>query len=431
MKKLYDYDRVEFTKEILGVEEHQEELNELQTHLTGFTHAAIIHNTVVKDNYNSISIEDYKIFNNHIKDIANNLNISLDKTPMLSMESLDNMSVTVLNRHFSMEGFMQDLWGKIKEAFSKVHESLKKFAKEHLTSLGRLKSSLTNLKAALDKPIELKDNSERKPAGKIKSVFKVNDTVTSTVVLQVTQESNKLIETSKIISRMAIETSKTDILDKAGIEKFASLKKEASSHNTPEEQKPNNESDKIPDKISETDTGGSTTDNEADDDKIFKEFMTGTTKILLKHKDKPIGNGKKIVNVTTDGAKITIETEIDSTAVTKMVPGEKSDLVNILGICLKMIASCEADMKNLSTINDNFSNGLGKLKDAINTLDAKEHANLNKYINTVNKELNNRFVHYRNFFTHYNKVVKAIHTNSVVVGQGCVAYIVESLKYYG
>ena len=68
----------------------------------------------------------------------------------------------------ALEGFIGDMWNKIKEIFRKIYDSIKEFFKKYFTRLGRLKNKISNL-------IEVLGEEEVNGARSISHVEMINE----------------------------------------------------------------------------------------------------------------------------------------------------------------------------------------------------------------------------------------------------------------
>jgi hypothetical protein len=120
-----------------------QQVAEFNNHVKAFNSLNVIDEQIANENYNFIDKGNYILYNEYIKSVTSNLNMKY--VPVISQETINTLPTTALNHHIALEGFIGDMWNKIKEIFSKIYNTIKEFFKKYFTRLGRVKNKIANL----------------------------------------------------------------------------------------------------------------------------------------------------------------------------------------------------------------------------------------------------------------------------------------------
>ena len=78
----------------------------------------------------------------------------------VSALAFESASVQAVNHQLALEGWMGDIWAKIKSFFKKIYTAITEFFKRHFTRLGKVKKRLENIQEVLkETKSELKPGS--------------------------------------------------------------------------------------------------------------------------------------------------------------------------------------------------------------------------------------------------------------------------------
>ena len=451
-----------------------EDLVELNKHTHAYISISKVQDSIASENYSLINKHNYTLYNEYITNITKNLN--LPNVPTVTLEDINNYPSVVVNRHLALEGFIRNIWEKIKLLFKKIYESIKNFFARHFIKFVKIKTKLENLSKVLkdtDKDIATM-SLESIPSG-LASKYPVSGSVTFSVVDNVVDSSRMLNSSLIVINRLATGLAKKEILDKEFITKINKLKSTAAATDS---KLAENEAQKRPGKLrqlidsdagnkadrldsekntltqikeqtkrelegSEKEISDITSKSEHEDvettdanfesiRKEFEEFSKVVEAEFNKVKGKMLINGKKIKEVKANPEQ-GLEIEFDDE---KETPGDirlsdKSSLIKLVDKNLAIMIDAEKVTKNYTEINDTIYKSLDSVDSIIKTLDNIPDANLGKYKNILNKKVKERLNMLKKFFSDYNKINKNLFELIVDTGEGTVQYTVLCLKYFG
>lgn len=451
-----------------------EQIKEFNNHVSAFNSLNIIDEQISNENFNFIDKGNYILYNEYIKSITSNLNIS--HIPCISQETIETLPTTALNHHIALEGFIGTMWDKIKEIFRKIYESIKSFFKTYFTRLGRVKNKISNMIEVLEETDKdlVKPNLDKVP-GSLSKKYPITGAIDSAVITETYNTIDILLNSFKDINNKADSFSNKDILDKNFVGKIVSLKNKASDNlnkvnDNKEEQeklgsfkkhipgtkdyskdkslnKENNslekeakanivESDKKTkeiDKITDKETDLDFEDKKSDEAKSeFLDFLKTLETILNSVKGKPLVGGKVITSI-----KVSEESgiEIDTTESKETPTGVKLDDKDTLIKLLKLVSEGINKSEKLTTlygkINDRVMDNLNTVDKLINDIDKMPDESMGKYKKLLNNKIRVKLNLSKTFFNNYNKVCKNILDMSLDAADGVIEYSVLSLKHFG
>lgn len=472
---LGDIVRVTTEDDSLEIESRSIDLQiaEFNKHVIAFNSLSIIDEQIANENFNFIDKGNYILYNEYIKSITSNLNMKY--IPIISQETVNTLPTTALNHHIALEGFIRDMWNKIKEIFSKIYNSIKEFFKKYFTRLGRIKNKINNLIEVLsetDKDIQ-KFQLDKVPSG-LASKYPVAGDIDFSVISETFSNVTTIMNSLDEINKKAEAFANKDVLDKDFVSNIVKLKDQVKAagdkisenkankksyfklsdtsikgtydHNKKLKEENKTLEKEIKDSTNKIAEGKETIDNivnkesdiDLDDKKTeeakneFNNFVQSLADILNKVKGKPLAKGKVItevkVNETTG-----IEIEIDEN---KEIPNgvalkDKATLIKLLNSVLDGIENAEKLSTVYGRINDRIMENLNKVDTLINDIDKIPEENFGKYKKLLNNKVKVRLNLAKTFFNNYNKICKNVFEMMMDSADGIIDYSVLSLKHFG
>ena len=453
--------------------ELDKDIMSLEQHIKAFNSLIIVEEQIASENFNFIDKGNYVLYNEYINTVTRNLGIK--NIPVITQESLNTLSTTALNHHIAIEGFISEMWKKIKEIFVKINSSIKEFFKTYFTRLEKLKKKLKNLSEVLvdtDKDLS-KTNLDNVPSG-LANKFPVNGSIDSKIVIEVLTNTKVLIDSMNEINKKANEFINKDVLDKNFIANINKLKQDIISSNVQiqansEDKKEgtifkeakfgkdgerNKEIDNTnsslaadakekANQVSQAENKVSNITNkeinlDSDDEKAeearkdFDEFVKTLVSTLDKVKGKSLIKGKNIKEVS--GSKeegLNIETEDIVNEPSNVILDSKGTLLKIVKDSITLIDNCAKLTEEYGKVNDTVMKKLDDVDKLILDLDKTDDAKLGKYKKLLNTKVKVRLNLVKTFFNNYNKVSKNIFGMALDTADGVVEYTVLSLKHFG
>lgn len=443
-----------------------ENLLSLEKHLTAFYSLNVIHDHIASENFNFVDKGNYVLYNEYIKSITNNLGIK--ERCVIAQETIDNYPGIVVNHHLSLEGFVKDVWEKIKSVFNSITNAVKDFFTKYFTRLGRLKNKLKNLSEVLSETnkdigkLVLDDV----PSG-LANKFPVSGTLNLSVVEEAFKNVSALGETLKNINTASLALAKKEILDRDFVSKVKSLKDLAAaskdkisdnnekkglnpfSKKNKELRKENSslkdtidsaekEVENSKNDVSEITEAGSNQGLEIDDTafnaakKEFDALLGAINLDLGKLKGKRLIGGKVITDIKVkEDTGLEVDTEEKKDNPDKINLASKSELIKLINETIKLMESVELLSKNYGTVNEQIVKSIDDVDKIIKDIDVIASSDLGKYKTVLNNKIKVRLSLLKNFFTNYNKICKSLFGMVIDSAEGNADYTVLCLKYFG
>jgi len=443
-------------KDIVTLEKHVDAFNSLNT----------VYDQVATEQFSFIDKGNYILYNEYIKSLTSNL--GLKHVPVISQEAIDTLPTVAINHHISLEGFIKDMWEKVKGLFNKIATAIKEFFAKYFTRVGRLKNKLKNLSEVLketDKDIATV-SLDTVPTG-IATKYPVNGTINLATIQETFKNIAIMGTILKNINNESIALAKKDILDKDFVGKVKSLKDLA--RNSKEKIDQNNaakgwnplskknrelrkdnknlsevakdaekEAKNEKAKVDEVTSDPANANIEFDDTefnaakKEFENLIAAINLDLGKLKNKPLVGGKTITSVRVDkDSGLELETEENKESPDGIHLSSKSDLIKLIDDTIKLITEVESLSKAYGQINDTIMKSMDTVDKIIKDIDAVKLEELGKYKTILTNKVKERLSLLKTFFTNYNKICKSLFTMVVDAAEGNCEYTVLCLKYFG
>lgn len=449
------------------------QVTEFNNHVKAFNSLNIIDEQIAKENFNFIDKGNYVLYNEYIKSVTSNLNMGY--IPVLAQETVNTLPTTALNHHIALEGFIGDMWAKIKEIFAKIYNSIKEFFKKYFTRLGRVKNKINNLIEVLGETNkDIKQTRLDKVPGSLASKYPVTGEIDINVISEAFLSVSTIIDSFGEINKKAEAFANKDVLDKDFVANIMKLKDSINANNdkmaennankksytkfngtslkgTYDHNKPLNAENKslekeAKDSVNKIADGKETinnitskeTDLDMDDKKgeeaqrEFASFVRSLADVLNKVKGKPLVKGKVITEVKVDETTgIEIETDENKESPNGVVLEDKATLIKLLKSVLAGIENAEKLSTIYGKINDKIMENLNKVDKLINDINKIPEENFGKYKKLLNNKVKVRLNLAKTFFNNYNKICKNVLEMTMDCADGVVDYSVLSLKHFG
>lgn len=446
---------------------------EFNKHVTAFNSLNVIDEQIAKENFNFIDKGNYVLYNEYIKSVTSNLNMKY--VPVISQETINTLPTTALNHHIALEGFIGDMWNKIKEIFSKIYNTIKEFFKKYFTRLGRIKNKISNLIEVIGETNKdiAKSRLDKVPGG-LANKFPVSGEIDINVISEAVLSVETLLASFGEVNKKAEAFANKDVLDKDFVANISKLRESIDSNNAKMsenndkkgsytdfngksirqtmkensalnkensslEKEAKDSANKIADSketISKITAGES--DDETEDKKgeearrEFESFIRSLADVLNKVKGKTLVKGKIIKEVKVNPESgIEIETDEEKETPNGIILEDKATLLKLLKSVLENITEAEKLSTVYGKINDKIMDNLNKVDKIINDINKVPEENLGKYKKVLNNKVKKRLNMAKTFFNNYNKICKNVLEMALDSADGVVDYSVLSLKHFG
>lgn len=477
MKKLYhrpEHAALESFAPVIeqsGVWPAEEDFQGLSACVSGFCNAGTLYDSVASESYTLVDAKNRGLYNAYARLLAEKLGVSMPELKQVSVHALESGHGVTVNSEIALEGWIGNLWEKIKGFFGKMYEGIKAFFAKHFTRLGKAKKALENLQVVLDKTDKslVQPNLDNYTGSLLKRYAGYGDVNASSVKQSLTNVGH-INASLNTVNKRAEGFANKHMVDKEFFTKLKSLKdlaaasdgaKQDIDDNTPgqikslvdrdarAERKSKTAESKTLSEVSQhaksdassmdgevttlsSGEAGAVEENAAAAKKDMEAFMEEVKKALGTSINAKLISGKVIKDITiNDTLDLTVDmddTAVDATGVTL---AGKTDLLFAVKTALTMLAAAERDMTQYGKINDVIMKNLSTVDSLIKDIDKIDPEQYGKYKKLLNEQVRERLQMLRKFFSAYNKVGKNILDMGIDCCEGVVDYGVLSLKHYG
>lgn len=442
----------------------EKDLKTLSNHTYGLCSVGNVYDSVAAESLTFVDDKNVILYNEYTKLLADRMGVTAP--PTISMESLSEEGIRGANYHISLEGWMSDMWKKIKEVFETIYNKVKEFFNTYFTRLGRLKKSLQNLQQVLGSTNkDMGDPSMVNPPEGLLRTFGGRTEVSANAISETIASVKILVGTLGEINKAAEGFANEGVMDADFIKTIKKLKDEAlkASQDSEANRKDRSNTKLIGDgdkkkdldaknqslqeiaknseekgnemasdvlKVGEADTG----DEEANRKKAqqeFDNFLKAVLDSFEKVKGKALVGGKTVKNVSSSPEEgLTVEMDDEAKPATALVMAGKSSLSSLVAECLDLIKNAETDVKNYGSVNDIVKKSFKAIDTLVSDIDKIDPEKFGKYKKVINESVRFRLQLLRKFFSTYNKTCKNVLDMSMDVCDGAVKYSVLSLKHF-
>lgn len=448
-----------------------QEFLSLENHSRAYLSLSTVYDQVSTESFSFIDKGNYILYNEYIKTITANLDI---KPVTISQEAINTLPTVAINHHISLEGFIADMWAKIKALFAKIYDSIKQFFTSYFTRLGRLKKKLSNLQEVLkETDKDIKTLTLDSVPGSLASKYPVNGTVNLSLIQETFDNISIVSAILNSVNQLATNLAKKEIIGRDFVSEIKNLKdlsarskeqiKENDKNKTTglkslygkgkENNKQLNEDNKSLKEISEgaakeaddkesavVDIGNDSANASVDEDdkafaaakKEFQQMLVEIEKEFNKLKGKTLVNGMVITAIKVDeNSGIELEKEESKDKPDTLTLAGRDELTSLINDTIKLVESVEKQASSYGTINDTIMKSLDNIDKIMKDIDGINMESLGKYKTVLNKKVRQRLGLMKTFFNTYNRVCKSLFTLVLDHAEGNSLYAVTSLKYFG
>lgn len=432
----------------------------LENYTESYISVSTVYEHLVDKPINFLDSGNFVLYNEYIKNITKNLDT---KSPVLfiSQEAIDHMPSVVLNRKLALEGFVADMWTKIKELFKRIYEGVKKFFAAIFTRMGRMKKKLKNLEKILgstDKDIKT-IHLDKIPGGlassypvsgavNFNSIMEVfgNSTLGSTALVKINNEAKKLanediLDSSFVADIKALKSKNASlkqdtgnqVADQSTPSTSGSLTDAAKAIDEPV-NKAESDAIEIGSRVENEGITNSDSDVEGENKALasFKVFSKNVADTLEPLKGKKLIKGKVISDIEVEAeSSLKFVITVDKENPEGIDLGDKTELMKLISASNKVFEGMESVAKNFSEVNDTIFKNMDKIDKITKDIDAIQIESLGKYRAVLQKKIKTRLNLMKNFFKGYNEINKNMFGMTIDAIDGNINYTVLSLKYFG
>lgn len=441
------------------------DMKTLSIQVDGYLSVGRVYDSVATESMTFVDKKNITLYNEYVNLLATRMGVEAPKS--VSVESFDLEGQMAVNYSISLEGWMGDMWKKIKAVFVKIYETVKAFFAKYFTRLGRLKKSLQNLQEAIGSTSkDIGDPSIENPPSALLNAFAGHSEVNSSTIATSIANINTLISKLGEVNKAAEGFSNSGLVSSDFVKNIQELKdkavkaSESSKANREERGKLKMFGDR--DKKKELDTTnkdlkeiqreaetqanddtqtlvstgddldvGDDKDNQAAAQKEFDKFMKIVIETFDQVKGKVLVNGQKVLKVESKPDEgLVLEMSSESEPANDLRLSGKSALSELISSCQTLIKTAENDVKNFGNVNDKIMDSFKTIDKLTADIDRIDPEKFGKYKKVINERIRVRLGLLKNFFTTYNKLSKNVLEMSMDVSEQTVNYAVLSLKHF-
>lgn len=438
----------------------------IDDHVEAYDSVSNIYNEVASESLTFVDNKNVVLFNEYLKVISKNLNVT---TPVqVDRISLEEYPVQIANYKLSLEGWIGDLWNKIKTMFTKMYDSIKGFFNRWATKAGRIKGKLANIKKVLEETNKnlVMDTGKEPflPTGlqnKMRGYNVVNLNNLSTSIDLSSQLSNDLIGINKkaesLINKGLVssdfisktEELKNEVLKAVEQQEDNNANKDNGLKATLVGTDKNRQIDADNKKLQEGIDSG-TQEVQARNDKLadlmdntkpgedlayedIKAFLLAVVEINKKVINKPLMNGLTITKFEYDEKenRIVSETKDSDIVPEKIELAGREDLLKVVTTITELISNTEEDLKTYGKVNDKINESLKTVDRLITDIDKLNPEQLGKYKNILSTRIRKRLTLAKDLFRDFNREGKLAYDNVFTLGEAVCDYSVACMKFFG
>ncbi|MDD2819445.1 MAG: hypothetical protein PHN51_11715 [Candidatus Nanopelagicales bacterium] len=448
------------------------DFEELRLSVKAYCSTAVIMDAIAAESYFFVRPDNRALVNAYTALLGETCKVPVPA--QIAEEAFQTEHVTSVNAQFALEGWMGDIWQKIKNFFKKIYDTVAAFLTKHFTRLGIVKKRLQNIKTVLsetDKEIDPAGMNEEEVTSGFQKKYVGHNEVNTATVGESIANMKQWMAAFVAINTEATQLSKSGLVGPGFISHIKALKEKAKSAgvaidaNNAEKGKIGalkgtftkegraqkadiKESNKTLSDIQKDATkqaadADSTVDqkaladagtedaNAAKVEAEFKQFMEKVSGHLMKVQGKVMINGFRLKEVTIDeskGVQVVMEDATETPG--KLTLGGKIPLTSMCNDAIEIIEMAENSVKNYSAVNDEIMKQLKNVDALIADIDKVDPAKYGKYRNVLSQQVQKRLKMLQAFFQNYNQVGKNVYTHALETGEGYVEYATLSLKHF-
>ena len=439
--------------------------DQLGNHMQAYESVQKVYGHVSSEALAFVDNKNVVLFNEYMSMMSKNFGV---QPKLVSPAALESQHLATVNYELALEGWIKDMWTKIKAFFTKIFQAIKDFMTKHFTRLGRLKNKLENIKTVAGesgKEMGLARLDEI-PSG-LSSKFKVFDNITEQEVSKAIKAAHDAVNEIKALSNETRTIAGAGIVSSDFVTEIKKLKDVALAANKQIGEnkairselgvfkdrkdraalKDDNKSlaqtakdaqskaDKMDDTLVKTGDGFDDSDegHEKSAQLSFKEYLKTVVSSLEKYVNVKMVGGKTItkVSVTDDNE---LEVEFDESeggdGPSSALLTNSAGVQKLAGEALEMIKSSEAQGQVYAKTNDEIMKLLSTIDSLIVDIDRNDPERYGKYRKLLDKRIRTRLNMMRVLFRSYNQVSRNFSEVAVNTGDAVVDYCVICMKNF-
>lgn len=440
------------------------EAEKLKSYTNAHSSVSRVYDEIATESLNFVDRKNMVLYNEYIAVLSKMVGVEAPK-PMEHI-STENYGVVVANQDIALEGWLGNMWEKIKETFRKIYEAIKSFFTTYFTKLGRLQNRLKNLEKTLsetDKDIKQMVIDKDAPSGLV-SKLKGFSGVNEPSLRELVKNSATYAASLNGINKIAADFAKAGIVDKDFISRIKDFKDmavaatEQKNKNTQAMANGLSKADKskleqnnkdLTQIVNESTKAANEAEGEVtelaegvfDDaslnkdlaEKKFAEFRQGVIESLKPVVGLKLASGKIIKKVETEeqGKGLTIESEVEGDDPKDFSLGNRASLLALVKSAQEVFKTAEKDAQEFAKTNDLVYEQINNVHILITDIDRVDPAKFGKYKKVLSEIIRERLNYMRQFFVSYGKISKGALDNGVEAANAVSDYAVLSLKYFG
>ncbi len=436
---------------------------QLDNHFHAYHSVQSIYAQVASESLTFVDPKNVVLFNEYVRVLQRNLGVAPKTVCPLALESMHPVTV---NAELSLEGFLKDMWGKIKMFFTKIADAVKAFMTKHFTRLGRLKNKLKNLQTVAGETTKNigTPRLDEAPSG-LKSKFKGFDDITEQAVRDSVKTAADIVGQIKTIADLTNSTAKDGMIDAAFIADVKKLREAALAANKQiqankdqkkdlgvfkdraarKELDKDNKSlaqtakdatqnaDKIDDTVAdlgkEAGEGDDALEQKAVDN--FKQYGEKVIQALSAFKGKKMVGGQTLSKAEMNNeAELVVEFETSDDEPEGVSLTSKEGVVALCKEAYELIDAAEKQSQIYAKTNDEIMKQLKAVDSLIIDIDRVDPQRYGKYRQVLDKKIRNRLTMVKIMFRSYNQINKNFFETVLDTGDAVVDYSVLSLKHF-
>ena len=441
------------------------DMKTLSIQVDGYLSVGRVHDSVAAESMTFVDKKNITLYNEYVNLLATRMGVEAPKS--VSTESFETEGQLAANYSISLEGWMKDMWEKIKAVFVKIYESVKAFFTKYFTRLGRLKKSLQNLQEAIGSTNkDIGDPSMENPPSALLNAFaghsEVNNSTISASIANISVLVSKLgavnkaaegfsssglvsadfVKNIQALKDKAVKASGDSEANRAKRDKLKTFgdrdkKKELDTENKDlkeiqreAQSQATDDTNTLISTAEELDAGDDKANQEAAQ-KEFDDFMKIVIETFDQVKGKVLVNGQKVLKVESkpdEGLVLEMSSEADPANDLRL--SGKAALAELISSCQALIKTAENDVKNYGNVNDKIMDSFKTIDRLTGDIDKIDPEKFGKYKKVINERIRGRLGLLKKFFTTYNKLSKNVLEMSMDVSEQTVNYAVLSLKHF-
>lgn len=443
----------------------------LRSTIKAYFSAGNIVSTVAAESLTFVQPGNRVLFNEYAKLISTTYQVDAPK--LVPAEAFESSSVVTINHQLALEGWMGDIWTKIKSFFLKISNAVKEFFKRHFTRLGIVKKRLENIQKVLNEANTEIDHNKASgkpiPSG-LEAKYAGQSEVSAATVGKTVSNMKEWIDAFTSVTEGGKKLSKAGIVGPDFIRSIKELRDKAASasasiaSNDKEKSKigfvkgMHGEGKSVKNELKDANKSLSSIKKEADAEANDKEeaidaggeadlkseeanaskaetdymlFMNQTAQSLSKLTGRVFVNGFTLKEVKVDkekGLEVDIEENKDEPKTITLAG--KAQLLGLCKAAVEIIDVAEKNSAAFISVNDEVMKQLDAVDSLVKDIDKIDPEKYGKYRKVLTQQVQTRLKLLQNFFRGFNQIGKNVYNAALNTAEGTVEFATYSMKHF-